>query len=136
MGEWRRKLSGSRRRDQIADELREEIETHLAMKESATGDMRRARQDFGNVTRLVEDSRAAWGWPRLDAWRRDSQYALRTMARKPGFAATMVITLALGIGATSTICSLTDAVLIRPSPLIPRNRPRRGRKRNCSARAC
>src|SRR5574341_421937 len=108
MAELWRKLSGRLRGGAIGAELEEEMRTHLEMKASAAGDPGAARRQFGNVTLLLEDSRAAWGWPRPESWLRDFRYALRVLARKPGFAATVVLTLALGIGSSSTIFSLID----------------------------
>jgi putative ABC transport system permease protein len=118
MTEAWRKLTALFRRNVIDAELEEELRTHLEMKGAAAGDLRAARRQFGNVTLLREDSRAAWGWPRLESWLRDFRYALRVLARRPGFAATIVLTLALGIGASSTIFSLVDTVLIRPLPYL------------------
>jgi predicted permease len=115
MGEWWRKLNGGLRRDKIDAELAEEMRTHLEMKAEG-GDERAARIQFGNVTLLLEESRAAWGWPQVEAWLRDLRYAGRVMFRRPAFACTVVLTLALGIGASSTIFSLIDTVLIRPLP--------------------
>jgi putative ABC transport system permease protein len=108
---WRRL-----RREPWDAELLEELETHIEMKAAETGDRPAARRDLGNVTLLMEDSRAAWGWPRMEGWLRDFRYALRVLVRKPGFAATVILTLALGVGASSTIFSLIDTVLLRPLP--------------------
>src|SRR5882672_4922600 len=110
MTEWWRKLTGILRREDIDAELQEEMQTHLEMKASATGTPHAARQQFGNTTLHLEDSRTAWGWPRIEAWLRDFRYAFRVVGRKPGFAATVILTLTLGIGASSTIFSLIDAV--------------------------
>jgi putative ABC transport system permease protein len=113
---WWRKLAGWLRRNAIEAELQEEMRTHVEMKASAVGDPAGARRRFGNMTLLMEDSRAVWGWPRLEGWLRDFRFALRVLARKPAFTAMVVLTLALGIGASSTIFSLIDTVLLRPLP--------------------
>ncbi len=116
MTEWGRKFRAVFHRDSMDADLREEMETHLRMKVAASGDPYAAKQQFGNTTLLLEDSRAAWGWPGVERWLRDFRYATRVLARNPGFAATVILTLALGIAASSTIFSLIDAVLIRPLP--------------------
>ncbi len=116
MPELWRKLSSARRRVEIDADLQEEMRTHIEMRASDSGDPDAARRQFGNTTLLLEDSRAAWGWPQLESWLRDFRFALRGLARRPAFAATVVFTLALGIGASSTIYSLIDAVLVRSLP--------------------
>lgn len=65
MTQWWRKLTGWFRRDLIDAELQEEMQTHLEMKAAASGDPHAARRQFGSATLLLEDSRAAWGWPHL-----------------------------------------------------------------------
>ncbi|MGH9660552.1 MAG: ABC transporter permease, partial [Bryobacteraceae bacterium] len=116
MTEWWRKLIWLLRKEAFDAGLQEEMQTHLEMKASATGNAGAARRQFGNTTLLLEDSRAAWGWPQIEAWLRDFRYAIRVAGRKPAFAATVVLTLTLGIGASSTIFSLIDTVLVRPLP--------------------
>jgi len=116
MPELWRKWKGHLRRDALEADLREEMQTHLEMKAADSGDAFASRRQFGNTALLLEDAHDTWGWPRLENWTRDVRYALRILARKPGFAATVVLTLALGIGSSSTIFSLIDTVLIRPLP--------------------
>lgn len=58
----------------------------------------------------------------LTSVRQDVAFALRKFRRSPGFAATVVVTLALGIGATTAIFSLVDGILLRPLPLPRANR--------------
>src|SRR5687767_3769895 len=56
-----------------------------------------------------------------DAWR-DSAYAWRSLAGSAAFTATTVLTLAVGIGVTTAICSVVNTVLLRPLPLADAHR--------------
>ena len=75
-----------------------------------------ARREFGNVTRIEERSREVWQWPVLESINADVRYALRQFRRAPGFAATAIVVLALGIGASITIFAFVDAALLEPLP--------------------
>jgi len=75
-----------------------------------------AKRAFGNTTLIREQTHEAWGWTPLERFWQDARYAIRQFGRQPGFLIASVITLALGIGATTTIYSITDSLLLRPLP--------------------
>lgn len=105
-------------------ELDEEIRTHIEIEiEQNLEDgmppeeaRRAALVAFGNVTLAKEDSRAMWGFIRLETLFSDLQFAARLLLKRPVFASIAIITLALGIGATSAIFSVVNAVILRPLP--------------------
>jgi putative ABC transport system permease protein len=74
-------------------------------------------KELGNRTRAAEEARSVWGWPRIEEFYRDAQYAFRMMRANPGFATTVVLSLALGIGANTAIFSLIDALMLRWLPV-------------------
>jgi putative ABC transport system permease protein len=75
-----------------------------------------ARRAFGNATLILERTREAWGWMRLERFIQDVRYAFRQLGRNSGFTAICILTLALGIGASTTIFSVADSLLVRPLP--------------------
>ncbi len=75
-----------------------------------------ARREFGNATLLEERSREVWQWQRLESLLVDLKHIGRRLRRSPGFAITVVLTLAIGIGANTAVFSVLNSVLLRPLP--------------------
>src|ERR1700722_1175878 len=74
---------------------------------------RAARREFGNVTLLQERSREVWQWQRIELLLMDLKHVFRRLGRSPGFAITVVLTLAIGIGANTAVFSVLNSVLLR-----------------------
>jgi putative ABC transport system permease protein len=79
--------------------------------------LRRARLEFGGVEQTKELSRDVRGTSRLESIGRDLRYAVRSLKSRPAFTATVIATLALGIGANAAIFTLVDALVLRPLPV-------------------
>jgi predicted permease len=104
--------------------LQQELASHVAIdaeERIAAGDppelaRRAAARDLGNVAIIAEDTRATWGWTGLESLLQDVRFGIRQLQHGPGFAGVVIATLALGIGATTAVFSVLQAVLLAPLP--------------------
>jgi len=112
-------------RRQLHDELAEELHEHIEEKTEQLmrlenlprAEARRAAlRAFGNPTLLEEQSREVWQWPRLESVLTDLKFAFRRLRKSPGFAGTVLLTLAIGIGANTAVYTVVSSVLLKPLP--------------------
>src|ERR1700691_2203782 len=117
-------LPGIFRRNELYGDLAEEMRLHLqerteqSMSEgmSRTEAEQAARRAFGNATVLEERSREVWQLPFVESMGTDLKMVLRRLRKSPGFAATVLLTLAIGIGANAAVLSVLNSVLFKPLP--------------------
>ncbi len=107
--------------DEVAEEVREHIEekTEQLMRLenlSRTEARQAALRAFGNRALVETRSREVWQWPRLESLLADLKLAFRRLKRSPGFAATVLLTLGIGIGANTAVFSVVRSVLLKPLP--------------------
>lgn len=113
------------RRSAVENELDDELQFHVEQqmeklirsgltREEAT---RQTRLQFGSLGHVKEDCRESRGITFLETAARDIRYAIRQLIRTPAFAITVILTLALGIGANAAIFTLVNAVLLKKLPV-------------------
>jgi len=118
------RVLGMFRRGRAEDEFSAELDAHLAMHVEAgvraglsEGEARRrALIRLGGAEQARQAYRERTGLPGLERLMQDVRYALRGFLRNPAFALTAILTLALGIGATTAVFSVVDRILFRSLP--------------------
>src|SRR5271170_8043116 len=112
------------KRRRRADELAREIEAHIHIEADENRSrgipddeaMRRARVKFGSDRRVRENEWERDTMKPFDSVLRDVRYAVRTLARTPGFTVAAVLVMALGIGANTALFTVVRSVLLKPLP--------------------
>lgn len=113
------------RKRKLNEQLSEEIQTHvdMATEENVAKGMKpeearyAALREFGNVASVQERTRDERGWVWLEQVWQDLRYAVRSLAKTPGFTLTVIVTLGLGLGVNSALFSVFNAVALRSLPL-------------------
>lgn len=117
---WFERIFRRRRLDaDLVDEMREHLEEKIEQLMRLEGLSREqarmaALRAFGNPALVQTRSREVWQWPKLESVWADLRLALRRLRRSPGFASTVLLTLAIGIGANTAVFSVVESILLKP----------------------
>jgi putative ABC transport system permease protein len=101
-------------RAHLEAEADDQQDLHANLTRAAARDA--AQRAFGSITFAKESVRDAWGWTRVEQILQDVRFAVRTLRRSPAFTLVAVLSLALGIGANTTIFTFLNAIVLRPLP--------------------
>ena len=120
MHAFNRLFGRHRRYDDLSLSIQEHIEERTAelveqgMPQREAGQT--ARREFGNIALIQQRSREVWQWILLESMLIDLKHSFRRLGKARGFAATVLLTLAIGIGANTAVFSVIHRVLLKPLP--------------------
>jgi len=114
---FRRHRNAQRLDDEVQFHLEQQIAENIAAGMDAQEARYAAMRAFGNPTFLKEKTRDTWGWIAMESMGKDFRYALRSLRGSPLFTLTVILSLALGIGANTAIFTLLHASLWKPLPV-------------------
>jgi predicted permease len=120
-----RRITSRARRQQLDDELREEMAQHMALRCQQLIDEGmdprdaafEARRMFGNPTAIREETRDMWTFRWIDTLLQDARFGARLLRRSPVFTLAAVASLSIGIGSAAAVFSLADGLLFRMLPV-------------------
>ena len=118
--------------DELQFHLEQQVEKHVRSGLTREEAMRQTRLEFGGLVHVKEDCRESRGITFLETAVRDIRHTLRQLSRTPAFTITVMLTLALGIGANAAIFTLVNAVLLKKLPVAdPASLVRLGDNNDC-----